>query len=678
MPPTRATARKRRKEEDNDKTPDELHALVKVPRRRGKLAALVYMPLDILYEIFCYLTSAELLKLSRTSKAFRRVLMSSSSVTVWKVARENIGLPECPPDMIEPRWANLAFSPHCHYCFTSGVRTVEWRFRMRICSKCAKNHLSEATVMPAINGVHRSDSLVPNRPSSKRWKTVYVTAEYEKVRNLLSSLTKEEDIAACISQRKEEVTKALGHALRCEEWAKNQNEDKAMERDRLREERKRAIIEKLKELGWGRDLESIRPPDSLDELKNVREPKRLTDRIWINIQDPVLEFMAKMRRKRIERENKEIIMRRKRAAMAVLQQYKNDRLPYQEIMPEPIDFCDMQPVKAIIDRPLEVSVDVASFSHLVPEFASLFATWRDEIHLKLCRVLQQPDEPDIYFHDIFGLWVPDYEPRDVPDTDHKALEMLHLASTIFVCRDCGPSLSTFLDIGLDRPIFYPEVLGHSCLTRKFSCGLFNSDPADPSEELTSSSSTKRTKWNARPLTLSTTMRSIAEALIKESGFDPRVATTAHMDKQNLFYACVTCSDNCDDGVVAPVYKWRDAISHRAITHHLADCDWYIADEDEYNDNIFEIEDEHDDDDDDDDDNDETMNYIWCCTRCRDTPQERVPTSLSSMMDHYVIQHQFNGELTLNQDYFRAFDANKRQYSSPSKMLVLTDPDIEYF
>jgi hypothetical protein len=269
--------------------------------------------------------------------------------------------------------------------------------------------------------------------------------------------------------------------------------------------------------------------------------------------------MAKMRKKRIDGENQEIIMQRKRAAMTVLQEYKNDRLPYSEIMPEAVDFCDMQSVKSIIDQPLDVPVDAASFVHLIPEFPSLFAAWRDEIHVQLRDLLKQPEEPDFYFDDMLGL-VP-FQMRCVPKTNREASEKLNLASTIFVCTDCGPVLSTLSGVVFETPLFYPEVLGHTCLTRAFSSPfMFTDYPVDPSTELRRQPVMQRTKWSPRFLTLNDDMRIIAEALIEESGLDPNMATATDMDERNLFYACWLCVSPHNDDFTAPVYKWRDAVS----------------------------------------------------------------------------------------------------------------------
>lgn len=69
----------------------------------------------------------DLLNLARTTKVFRRFLMARSAAPLWKTARLNDkGLPECPPHLSEPAYANLAFDTHCHVRFIlcHGVSTT--------------------------------------------------------------------------------------------------------------------------------------------------------------------------------------------------------------------------------------------------------------------------------------------------------------------------------------------------------------------------------------------------------------------------------------------------------------------------------------------------------------------------------------------------------------------------
>lgn len=109
------------------------HRAKKKLKRRGRLDLMPTMNLDILFhvrlkptnflrkahceliQILSFLSPMDLLNLSRTSKDFRNLLLQRSSASVWKTARLQVDdLPDCPQDMSEPQYANLAFYPHCH------------------------------------------------------------------------------------------------------------------------------------------------------------------------------------------------------------------------------------------------------------------------------------------------------------------------------------------------------------------------------------------------------------------------------------------------------------------------------------------------------------------------------------------------------------------------------------
>lgn len=106
--------------------------------RRGSLATLPNMPLDIIQEIFGYLKPRDLLHLARSNKALRSFLMNRSSAFIWKKARNSFEppFPDCPPDLSEPSYANLAFSHHCHRCLKFTNTRVLWQFRARYCPSC--------------------------------------------------------------------------------------------------------------------------------------------------------------------------------------------------------------------------------------------------------------------------------------------------------------------------------------------------------------------------------------------------------------------------------------------------------------------------------------------------------------------------------------------------------------
>ncbi|KAJ7492291.1 hypothetical protein FB451DRAFT_525803 [Mycena latifolia] len=122
-------------------TPAREKRLTSFDGKTCSLAWVLLMPLDIIFEVFGYLNPSDLLGLARMTKSLRRVLMHKSSMSVWKTARSNVPwLPDAPPGMSEPAWANLVFDRHCHYCLAKGVRKIHWRLRVRLCKPCSEKH----------------------------------------------------------------------------------------------------------------------------------------------------------------------------------------------------------------------------------------------------------------------------------------------------------------------------------------------------------------------------------------------------------------------------------------------------------------------------------------------------------------------------------------------------------
>lgn len=114
-------------------------------RMKGFLKSIPHMPLDILHEvspphgytrgwcslptfkIFSHLEPSDLLHLTRVAKAFRSFLLNKNALGIWRSARRNVDdLPDCPPFLSEPAYANLMFSPYCHVSFRCGFFVEAW------------------------------------------------------------------------------------------------------------------------------------------------------------------------------------------------------------------------------------------------------------------------------------------------------------------------------------------------------------------------------------------------------------------------------------------------------------------------------------------------------------------------------------------------------------------------
>ena len=91
-------------------------------------------------KIAAYLVPRDILYLSRSSKRLREILLSVSSKAVWKSTRKQIAsLPDCPPDISEPQYADLMFESYCHVCLKPVAKKIDFYLRVRCCVKCFKD-----------------------------------------------------------------------------------------------------------------------------------------------------------------------------------------------------------------------------------------------------------------------------------------------------------------------------------------------------------------------------------------------------------------------------------------------------------------------------------------------------------------------------------------------------------
>ncbi|EPT04640.1 hypothetical protein FOMPIDRAFT_1045913 [Fomitopsis schrenkii] len=269
------------------------------------------MPLDILFEILCYLEPRDLLNLARTTKPFRRFLMSRRSASTWKAARANVGdLPDCPPHLSEPQYANLLFFPYCNSCLKPNVRHVLWEFSARYCPPCTRKYTIKW-------GQLRCDleySWAYFSPHDDIFTTMYLHGwrtfhcpELDTLKRPCQALRREEErVRLChvpgpvrvglhdwAIERKQQVIAIAEHAALCREWDARRVTERLQGLHLIRRQRLDAIVSKLRELGFGEVLNDIAAQDyaPLSTHSHVRKAKPLTDRAWASIQDDLVEFV---------------------------------------------------------------------------------------------------------------------------------------------------------------------------------------------------------------------------------------------------------------------------------------------------------------------------------------------------------------------------------------------------
>ncbi|KAJ7283261.1 hypothetical protein C8J57DRAFT_1291965 [Mycena rebaudengoi] len=475
----------------------------KIRGRRGLLSSLKEFPMDVLFEIFGHLNPLDLLHLSRTTKEIRGTLPF-----VWKESRRNIqGLPDIPPELSEPQYANLAFDAHCHSCFSTPVQNIIWGARRRLCKKCMHEDFAQIGYVSEQSGLDRVlfefvPSIVERQTGrGRRWRqTITTLYSLEAAKKLNEECAEFRDEKGALlssdarflewrAQKTEEASERRKHVALCVAWAEDRTTNRSNELDEARRLRREAIIARLTSLGWGHE-------EFADiEFKNhklVRQPKELTDRIWKNIEAPLIEHLTGLKTARLAEARARILRERRQLAASVYKKWKETHPP-DAILPPKIDAVSNEAFRVVIeDTPIE------------PE-----EKWN---RCKINELVQ-----------IMNKVVPDAGEDD-----------LRLASTFFSALPSGYH-STSAAIG------YPRILVHSMASTIIWAEHIDED-ASPLQQIQFHEQAFRT------------MRSVIEAC----GLDPDVTTTTEMNEIDPRVECLNCHHETLGRWVMP---WIQTVAH---------------------------------------------------------------------------------------------------------------------
>ncbi|KAF7374930.1 hypothetical protein MSAN_00379100 [Mycena sanguinolenta] len=499
---------------------------------RGILSSLRELPLDVVAEIFGHLNPLDLLNLARTTKEIRGILMSRSSIFIWKESRSHVeGLPEPPRELSEPQYANLCFSTHCHQCLAVPVSTIIWSARLRLCKKCIEAKFDNQNNVAIQTSLEYDliSSLVPVHREVRRrgrWGhyqqelfsidvATRLSKECEAFREKGCLQTSDPEYKAWFKQKEDEMKEIDAHAALCTAWAANRTSERRNELDEARSLRLEAIVERLTALGWGEEV-----PFHTYELschKLVKQPKELTDRIWKNIETPLVEFLTGLKEERLVATRAKIIRERRQLAARVYNKWR-ETLPPDVVYPAKIDVLLTEPFRAVIeDTPIEPEEKVTeeSFDAAVSSVVEFSADWRRRKQEELVKIMQK-------IH-------PDSVEAD-----------LHLATTFFTC-------STYTNA---EPLSTSTILVHASATA-IRYGEWGEDSVQKTlgEEA----------WNAAGrVRLHEQAQRNARFVVEACGLDPDVTTSAEMDEINPALECLNCSNEMYGRCVM---RWTRAAYH---------------------------------------------------------------------------------------------------------------------
>ncbi|KAJ7574437.1 hypothetical protein C8J56DRAFT_472238 [Mycena floridula] len=615
---------------------DDVEAPKITKKTKGKLAGLLTLPLDIIFELLGHLAPLDLIRCTRTSKAFRNLLLMKNSVSVWKSCRANIpGLPGPPPGLSEPAWAYLVSEPHCHYCQTAVVHSIEWIFRKRICARCAPTRVMSEKQLFGPESVQEWHmvalllSLVPTRVTKtearNQQKIHFCLEDFETLKAAYALLTTDAERQAFVVEKKKIKDEIHEHASLCELWEESKLKNRESDIEQIKRDRAQAVEKRLEDLGYGEDLKSIRYPDSIIDHKLVKQARPLTDRGWKKIEAEMIVYMEGIKVKRLARERAALLNTRKCLAIASVRNYKNARLPYTDIMPDPAEYCDFPPIKAIIDLPSEKEVDESMFTDVLPQLPHLIELWRKSIKSQLA-ASSQPAKRAKKNNDDAA--VVSGKPRfSEEELEKKCLRTLQLAAMTFTCQKCQPYVpSRKLHIG---PLLtYPDVLVHPCTTSaQVWASLSDEERDDPSTKLDNVRRNRRVKWNCKTLKVDARLSVIVKHLISLAGLDPDRATVKEMDDLKKLFSCTHCAVKTQDTLAFQLYGWRAAVEHivEKELFPVTGLHWVVFD-DEDQDFLESADFQRD------------NRSLWLCVHCRDLPAEDKGEILDKVKTHLLEKH----------------------------------------
>jgi len=166
------------------------------------------------------------------------------------------------------------------------------------------------------------------------------------------------------------------------------------------------------------------------------------------------------------------------------------------------------------------------------------------------------------------------------------IEKMKLATTVFKCRRCAEKYcsSVYRTGDISRachrppgipdvlyPLFYPQILGHRCLTVQENDHWYLQDGSDPIARLFMDSSPfgvnagwrRRQHWDCLCLAVDVKSGERVEKIVTVCGLDPATATAQDLDELDARLGCPDCLRWLypdEDIARMNTYGWRSAVS----------------------------------------------------------------------------------------------------------------------
>ncbi|KAI0654774.1 hypothetical protein C8Q70DRAFT_1025243 [Cubamyces menziesii] len=287
-------------------------------REITKLFEVFDLPVDIFYEVASHLNPIDLLQLSRASEDLRATILSRKSRLLWVRAFGNVvpEMPPCPEHISEPCYAHAVFERTCDACGVGQSVKVDYATPVRLCGGCWRLNVKKGKELVSEAGLKKTEyrqvlNLLPEAGGgrvgrtpittlSQRVTNVYYEPEFKAVVQTYRQLLQSKDevmLQAFLNERRALAIRRLNFKEAVLAWEHKLRELQAVEDREYMEERKLAIEEKLRELGY----EPGEYPSCHHDFRAMfDQPRKLTPRIWNTIRPKLIKILDEERKKRAE------------------------------------------------------------------------------------------------------------------------------------------------------------------------------------------------------------------------------------------------------------------------------------------------------------------------------------------------------------------------------------------
>ncbi|KAG8680439.1 hypothetical protein FRC09_018234, partial [Ceratobasidium sp. 395] len=277
-----------------------------VKSKLSRVVGLADMPIGILTKIASNLEPMDVIFLARLNKHFRNLLITRSSIGIWRRLIDNtFGLPGCPPGMSEPRYLALVFLDTCTSCGKDGKTEIDEVLRVRLCASCRDTCLIVRNTVPddvmTVIPFSAKIALNPRRSHSYSLQADVsgLVAESEEIKKL----NKWEAHQAWTAEKRDILQGRLLHARSLQGYFELMELVRKQDMEYTKVGRREEIKQRLEEAGWTSeemDFDYAGCSNKRTWLDLVSQPKPLTEQEWLSLKSNLITVLEDNRKQRLE------------------------------------------------------------------------------------------------------------------------------------------------------------------------------------------------------------------------------------------------------------------------------------------------------------------------------------------------------------------------------------------